>query len=477
MHYFFNYRDKLYVISIYIQHTPKKYIPLGIKKNMHSKVFFSFLFVVSSLILQLARAGNNYVICVESSGELTDANAMATTLTSETPDTWTATNGGGSEMCRTMLLSGTAHLYESDAGKAYGMILDSNLNSGNVHVQTIGKVGGGYTTMAVARKDKIASDGIESFCDIIDNGSWRAGHTGFMKSAGWIAPMGALQACANTRPSLQTHCQDLTQTGVACHQASFGNSCVASTPDVAVGDTICAQCYSGNGTSSQSCSDAGYYDNYYGAALCLLEGNCDIAFVKSTTMNCPLGADCLPAQADGVGDSKSVYQYNYAVPGNTYQAIPGYGTYVPSHFTVVSSALSDASLSALRTALITYGYMGETVVGVIALVGETHVETLERSLGSTFMAIMRNMPYFFEKNLLTRPSELMTATYAISDTDTEDDATETTVAVILSVLLVLFVVFGCVLVVRERQGNPVFYKALPQKAVEKSVVLPATSYA
>ena len=88
------------------------------------------------------------------------------------------------------------------------------------------------------------------------------------------------------------------------------------------------------------------------------------------------------------------------------------------------------------------------------------------------------MPYFFEKNSLTRPAHLITATYATTSSDTNDNnaGTVTAVASILAVLLGIFVVFGVVLVVRERQGNPVFYKSLSGKATDKSVVLP-TSYA
>merc|ERR1711991_556853 len=93
--------------------------------------------------------------------------------------------------------------------------------------------------------------------------------------------------------------------------------------------------------------------------------------------------------------------------------------------------------------------------------GESRAETLERMRGNAFVTIMRNMPYFFEKNGLDRPDSLRVASYAESS-DSDDDAKYEALAITASVLAVAFLVAGCWLIARERMGRPVFYKELAQ---------------
>lgn len=221
------------------------------------------------------------------------------------------------------------------------------------------------------------------------------------------------------------------------------------------------------------------------AAKCLLDGNCDMAFVKTSTMNCPSGGHCLNVPVVGISDSKSVYAKGYDVDVNTFVAVPGYGMYVPGHL-ALASGLSESSYAALEQALTLNGeyYGGDAFTPITTNRGasETADDFMKRLLGNNFVESMRNMPYFFEQNDLTRPGELLLADYAEgSQTNDEDSnnssSTTTALAVVFGILAVVFIVVGVTLVVMERRGSPLFYTPLssgPEQKQQGSIVLPAT---
>ena len=223
---------------------------------MHSP---SMLLPVLLLLLATSSAATDYVICSSSEDTRAGMAKMSVNLTSNIPgDSWTSVVADGLAGCRDMLRAGSANMFETDAGKAFGIVLDSTANKWSTEAVPIGKVGTGYTTMAVIRKAKLVSDGIDSFCDIVDKGTWRAAHTGYMKSAGWVSPMGELQDCAQSRPALAAVCADLTKTGLECHQAAFAGSCVPGAPGGVAG--VCEQCETAAGGATCAKNDNIYYN-------------------------------------------------------------------------------------------------------------------------------------------------------------------------------------------------------------------------
>jgi len=290
--------------------------------------------------------------------------------------------------------------------------------------------------------------------------------------------MGAVQECGEAGDStIKTACSDLTQTGEACHDAVFGDSCVPDITGGTDGDRACKQC------PGSSCSSASNdYANYYGAAKCLLDNNCDIAFIKSSTMNCPASGYCLATQAPGVSDSKSVYEKGYVVPADTFVSVPGYGQYMPGHV-VVAVGVPSAKLAALTTALESaYSAAGDSLIPAPAQVATT--EAITQLLGLPFVETMRNMPYFFEKNSLTRPTAEATATYATvlpspsstptasSAADGMSDGTKTVIGVVSAVAaLLLILVF--VMISAEKKGEPMFGESVP--ILPKTVTVPVAS--
>ena len=132
-------------------------------------------------VISLVACSNAHAfkICVEKSSGLAEFEAIASNISASTGETWGAVVGGSASKCRDMLKAGTANLADLDAGKAYGVLLDSIKNSwptgGGV---ALGKVGAGYQTMAVTRLDKMKADNVQTLCDILNKKTWRACHTG-----------------------------------------------------------------------------------------------------------------------------------------------------------------------------------------------------------------------------------------------------------------------------------------------------------
>lgn len=346
------------------------------------------------------------------------------------------------------LKDGSCHLAEADAGKAYGFSLDPNVLAFPIAIEGSGS----YKTMAVAKKAKLDADGITTFCDVITNGSYKASHTGFMKSAGWISPMGATMSCVASvgTDTQKGACDDLTQTGAGCHDAVFGDSCV---PDILKADgtaettgvKICNAC------TLNSCADD-TYGNYYGAAKCLLDDNCDIAFVKEATMECPTDgvgycktegagntqADCLKANPTNC-DSKSVYAKGYTVTADTYVRVKGYGVDVPAHV-VVGRGMTDDFKTIVGAKLAGSSYTAGTNGSGAwfhghgkSLTDKTSVASVVDVIGTGFTAIMRDIPYFYEKNGLTRPSDQTRSSFfEISGANSVAGPAATVVAILIS---------------------------------------------
>lgn len=341
--------------------------------------------------------------------------------------------------------AGTCHVAELDAGKAYGFSLDPKILAKPLGIEGSGS----YMTMAIAKSAKITTDSVTTFCDVVKNAAYKASHTGFMKSAGWISPMGATQKCIATvgTAAQKTACGDLTKTGEECHNAAYGNSCVPSmmnaakvalTTNGASGNEICTAC------GSSSCADS-TYSNYYGAALGLLKDAVDIAFVKEATMECPADGSFCKTKATAACflaspktcDSKSVYAMEdgtasggaaggnaeYAVAANTYRRVPGYGVQVPAHVivtkgmtaefkTVVGAKFAGASHTAGT------GGSGAWIAGHTgkAFNDKTTDASVEKTIGSDFTAIMRDIPFFYKKNGLVRPAADNKASYEPAST-------------------------------------------------------------
>ena len=84
-------------------------------------------------------------------------------------------------------------------------------------------------TQAVVKKSFMDAEKVKTYCDLVSSAhlpvkKWRACHTGFMKSAGWLSPMMTSLNC----PNIPTECSTSTApgTGQACHEKLFGDSCV-----------------------------------------------------------------------------------------------------------------------------------------------------------------------------------------------------------------------------------------------------------
>ena len=339
---------------------------------------------------------------------------------------------------------GSCHVAELDAGKAYGFSLDPAIEAAPLGLEGSGS----YVTMAVAKTAKIAADSVTTFCDVVANAGYKASHTGFMKSAGWISPMGATQKCIATAGTgaQKSACGVLTKTGEECHNAAFGDSCVPSMMDAAKvslttngvsGNEICKACV------NSDCSDS-TYSNYFGAALCVLKDDCDIAFIKEATMECPDDGSYCKAKTDAACwatspktcDSKSVYTKNdctadgtatgctdianaadYAVAANTYRRVPGYGVTVPAHVVVTKGMTTEfktvvGAKFAGASHVAGAGGSGAWIAGHgKALVDKTSDANVEKTIGTDFTAIMRDIPFFYSKNGLVRPSGKNGASY------------------------------------------------------------------
>jgi len=325
------------------------------------------------------------------------------------------------------LKTSACHYFEADAGKSYGLSLDPAILAKPVGIEG----SGAYTTIAVVKKSKLDADAVTNFCGVVANSGYRASHTGFMKSAGWISPMGATQDCISTAGTVaqQAACRDLTKSGETCHNSAFGKSCVPGmkandspfaslTTDGADTNEICAQC-----DTRASCAnvDTASYYNYFGAAKALLDDKVDIAFIKTATIECPTypGYCKTTAQAActaaGNCDSKSVYAKGYTVAADTYVKLPGYAVEVPAHVLVQKGVLTADNTkiaNVLKGTSSVAGTDGAYFAGMNkALIDKSADASVEVTIGTAFTAVMRNIPYFYAKNGLTRPAGDSNAVY------------------------------------------------------------------
>lgn len=361
--------------------------------------------VAALALLAGASAQKTYSICSENSGGLSKVQELATALNAVVDSarmTFNGVDAGNTNNAYDMMRAGTCNVIELDGGKSFGAASDPSINA-----RVLGLEGSGsYVTMGVARQSKLTADNINTFCDIIEQRNWRACHTGFMKSAGWLSPMIALAGCAAEDPTVSAACSDLTQTGEACHDAAFSNSCVPGMVGAdgehltGSGAEICAAC---TGGASGDC-DVTDLGDYYGAAQGLVQDDCDIAFVKTATIECPeegqgfcksaADAECVTNDSC---DSKSVYERGVAIEADTYVRVPGYGVRVPAH-AVVAAGMTSADAEHLMRFL---PDAWESVHGkeLQYRLGDD----IHSVLGADFVNGLENVPYVYENFGLERP--------------------------------------------------------------------------
>jgi len=303
---------------------------------------------------------------------------------------------------------GKCNLVEFDAGKAFAL---ATADKTSFPIAQEGS--GSYETIAVVKKSKATTDGVKTFCDIIDK-KYRACHTGFMKSAGWLSPMMNSLNCPAA--SVPTACAKKSATGAACHEALFGDSCVPGMYADIQGTAMttgqmCKQCGTKGGKTAD-CSEA-EYSNYNGAINGLMKDSCDVAFVKTVTIDCgavdagtfcktgTAGGDPAPCIAAGTCDAKSVYLNNgaaaVAVAKDTYIRLKGYSTVMPSHV-IMGGGMTTAQATKIMTTLPTH-WKAEEGKDLTSKIGKTTTEIL----GKTFVESLDQVPFYYEKYKVIRP--------------------------------------------------------------------------
>jgi hypothetical protein len=253
----------------------------------------------------------------------------------------------------------------------------------------------------------------------------------------------------------------------------------------------------------------------------LLDDNCDIAFVKEATMECPTnGVDYCKTRAEAACtaasncDSKSVYErmfrtttgtvvnnssgYAAGVPAitvdgtdattvfsngdnvykadgthvgvvttvaattltfsantlnavndndalvgdtpDTYVRVKGYGVDVPAHV-VVGRGMTDAFKTIVGAKLAGSSYTAGTDGSGAwfhghngkSLTDQTSVASVADVIGTSFTAIMRDIPFFYEKNGLARPSDQVSASWVeISGANSVAGPVASAVAIVIS---------------------------------------------
>lgn len=366
----------------------------------------SFIFTFTSFV-RAEPPLTTYTICSEKDSGLVDLEALVKKLNDKiSVFEFLAISAGSTSNAIKMLRDGTCNFIEFDAGKSYGVYSDPSIKAKALGIEGSGS----YVTMAIARKDKIVQDKVASFCDVIDRSTWKACHTGYMKSAGWISPMMALSTCAekSDATNLKSVCSNKVLSGETCHNLAFADSCVPGMidseglPKTGLGDEICASCRKKD-SEAGLCSSTDYA-NYYGAALGLFDGQCDIAFVKTVTLECPEESHgyCVPAgEAECTKtsscDKKSVYAKNYTVSKDVYVRVPGYGIRVPAHL-LMARGVSEDHKDILMGELpdIWQEVYGKSLV-------DKHEEKIEDIIGKDFIEGLSQVPYFYESYGLKRP--------------------------------------------------------------------------
>jgi ABC-type phosphate/phosphonate transport system substrate-binding protein len=278
--------------------------------------------VIYLSLLAIATA-ENVKWCAESDAEFTQCESMVSILNTiapfSTPDTeWDCFKTASKGECVTAIGSGDAHLLSLDGGQLYDAIGD-NLQP-IVAENYGGDVGSTYYSIAVVK----ANSGISSLADLEGK---KACHTGYRKTAGWMAPIGTLvgkgvMSVFDASPT--------TPNDIESHKNFFGDSCApGSTP----GERICDICKDG-------CDPSSAYAGYEGALKCLVEDAGEVAFVKHTT-------------PDVLVDPEN---YRIVCPDGGVKAVSEYRTChfanVPSHVVVAKTgyALSADVSAALVTA-------------------------------------------------------------------------------------------------------------------------------
>merc|ERR1712028_214122 len=149
----------------------------------------------------------------------------------------------------------------------------------------------------------------------------------------------------------------------------------------------------------------------------------------------------------------------------TYVKVPGYGQYMPPHI-VVAVGVPANKLAALKTALKS-AYQtvnGDTFYEASAAADP--IKDIEAVLGAQFVQTMRRVPYFFEKNGLTRPASDKMIVYtapvpsqgnSATGASTGGDAKAPLGGIIVAVVVAALALIAlAVLVTKERAGNPLF---------------------
>lgn len=370
-----------------------------------------------------------YVICVEDERNLESAQELTDILNDDFVDgdlAFSAVLAGSMHEVVRMMRAGECNIVELDAGKSLGVAMDPTILAEPLAQESSGS----YLTMAIARKDKLDADGITTFCDIAQKGDWKACHTGYMKSAGWLSPMAALHEC--NVDAVEDICSDLTLPGTACHNEAFGNSCVPgmvddlgqplSSPD----QEICMACMDAADNDDGFCNDT-TNSGYSGAAQGTLEGNCDISFVKTVTIECPeegQGGYCkskvqAACTENNSCDSKSVYANDIDVAEDTFVRVPGYGSRVPAHL-IMQTGLTTAHAEQLM------GKLGHAWTSIHDKVLRYELGTpIVDILGDAFVESLQHIPGLYEYYGLTRPTK---STIIIQDDSLSDGAVVAIVA-------------------------------------------------
>lgn len=199
----------------------------------------------------------------------------------------------------TAMRFGHAHAAFMDGGAAWIAWTEHDLEAIAADQNSDGRTY--YEALAVVRTDS----GIEGIADLA--GGKDSCHTGWLKSAGMLMPVG--------------------------HLIGAGHMEVVGDPDdlSSIESTLDAFF----GTARVPASGDPYY-NYDGALRCLSEGQGDVAFVKDTTVATTCDKEDAP---------------DWCLPIDDYQALPPFGQ-VPSHPVMVAPHLGDESRTMLLDALL-----------------------------------------------------------------------------------------------------------------------------
>ena len=199
------------------------------------------------------------------------------------------------------------------------------------------------------------------------------------------------------------------------------------------------------------------YSNYNGAAKGLLDGSCDVAFVKVPTIECgKVGAgEFCKAGATGNGgaysgtaaclaagncDSKSVYAKKYTVPANTFVRLPGYSLVMPSHL-MMANKMTKEQAAKLMTKLPTHWNTVESKT-LTSVLGKKTIDVL----GKDFVVSLDQVPFYYKKYKVIRPLNVLTVGAGVTVVDAtvpaSSGASSRVVAGVAGVAAIAALVFG-----------------------------------